>query len=233
MSLPHQASNLPGMLHAGQKAAPSNKAKKPGKKRKDMLLQRGRFWAEIEKKKTVENLFKKYDVSNTGYLSSAEVAKFLQDAAQGEAPTEQEVGFVMQTTHDKTGIEGKGITMSELKTALDVWKTWQGLKPEMEMYMKKYDVNQSGKLESEQVCVPLYLSRHLACISPVSPPASRVYLPCISPRFFIGLEQSGYIYVYIFTYIYVPVCIYSRMCGCACSHTHAGHRVSRRGAQGR
>jgi len=47
MSLPHQASNLPGMLHAGQKAAPSNKAKKPGKKRKDMLLQRGRFWAGI------------------------------------------------------------------------------------------------------------------------------------------------------------------------------------------
>ena len=35
------------MLHAGQKAAPSNKAKKPGKKRKDMLLQRGRFWAGI------------------------------------------------------------------------------------------------------------------------------------------------------------------------------------------
>ena len=34
-----------------------------------------------------------------------QVAKFLQDAAQGEAPTEQEVGFVMQTTHDKTGIE--------------------------------------------------------------------------------------------------------------------------------
>ena len=34
------------MLHAGQKAAP-RKSKKGGKKRKEALMQRGRFWAGL------------------------------------------------------------------------------------------------------------------------------------------------------------------------------------------
>ena len=54
---------LPGMLHAGVKAAPSKK--KGGPKRRKALLERGRFWAEIQKNKVMEDLFKKYDVSNT------------------------------------------------------------------------------------------------------------------------------------------------------------------------
>ena len=44
--MPTLAANLPGGLHAGVKAAPA-KAKQHGKKRKDMLLQRGRFWQGI------------------------------------------------------------------------------------------------------------------------------------------------------------------------------------------
>ena len=31
----------------------------------------------------------------------------------------------MRSTHDKSGAEGKGMTMSEMKTALDVWRTWE------------------------------------------------------------------------------------------------------------
>ena len=47
---------------------------------------------EIQKNKTMETLFEQYDVSKTGYLSMAEVARFLQDAAKGATPTEEEVG---------------------------------------------------------------------------------------------------------------------------------------------
>ena len=36
-----------------------------GPKRRKALLERGRFWAEIQKNKVMEDLFKKYDVSNT------------------------------------------------------------------------------------------------------------------------------------------------------------------------
>ena len=50
-------------MHAGVKAAPSKK--KGGPKRRKALLERGRFWAEIQKNKVMEDLFKKYDVSNT------------------------------------------------------------------------------------------------------------------------------------------------------------------------
>jgi len=150
MSQLRLAANLPGMLHAGVKAGPE-KSKKGGKKRKAALMERGRFWQEIQKHRTVEKLFEKYDVSQTGYLNATEVAKFLQDAAKGQAPSEEEVQFVMLTTHDKTGIEGKGITVSEIKTALDVWRAWEQLKPEMDTYMKKYDTNHSGKLEIDQL----------------------------------------------------------------------------------
>ena len=38
-----------------------------------------------------------------------------QDAAKGEVPTEEEVNFVMRTTHQKTSGQGKGISMSEMK----------------------------------------------------------------------------------------------------------------------
>lgn len=150
MSVAAMSSALPGMLHAGQKAAPS-KTKRPGKKRHEALMHRGRFWAEIQKNKTMERLFEQYDVSKTGYLSMGEVAKFLQDAAKGSTPTEEEVNFVIRTTHDKSGAEGKGMTMSEMRTALDVWRSWEQVKPEIQMYFEKYDTNNSGKLELDQL----------------------------------------------------------------------------------
>mmetsp|Transcript_33439 Transcript_33439/g.48884 ORF Transcript_33439/g.48884 Transcript_33439/m.48884 type:complete len:229 (+) Transcript_33439:146-832(+) len=150
MSAAHLQSNLPGALHAGVKAAPS-RTKKYGKKRNQAYMERGRFWAEIKKHKTVEKLFEQYDVSKTGYLNVEEVAKFLQDAAKGEVPTEEEVNFVMRTTHQKTSGQGKGISMSEMKVALDVWRTWEQAKPEMEMFFKKFDTNGSNKLEQDQL----------------------------------------------------------------------------------
>jgi len=36
--------------------------------------------------------------------------------------------------------------------ALDVWRTWEQAKPEMEMFFKKFDTNGSNKLEQDQVC---------------------------------------------------------------------------------
>jgi hypothetical protein len=39
----------------------------------------------------MEKLFEQYDVSKTGYLNMSEVARFLQDAAKGAVPTEEEV----------------------------------------------------------------------------------------------------------------------------------------------
>jgi Ca2+-binding EF-hand superfamily protein len=140
---------LPGMLHAGVKAAPSKK--KGGPKRRKALLERGRFWAEIQKNKVMEDLFKKYDVSNTGFLDPAECKKFLQDAAKGQEPTDEEVQFVIKATHEKENREGAGLTMSEMSVALDVWRTWEQVKPEMAMYMQKYDSNASGKLEMDQL----------------------------------------------------------------------------------
>ena len=86
-----------------------------------------------------------------GFLDPAECKKFLQDAAKGQEPTDEEVQFVIKATHEKENREGAGLTMSEMSVALDVWRTWEQVKPEMAMYMQKYDSNASGKLEMDQL----------------------------------------------------------------------------------
>lgn len=144
--------HLPGNKHFGVKAGPPKQKKEhAGKKRKQALMERGRFWAEIQKHKVIEEVFAKYDVSKTGFLDKTECKKFLQDAAKGKEPTDEEVTFVIQSVHVSTKRDGQGITMSELSIALDLWRTWEQTKPEMSNYMQKYDTNSSGKLETDQL----------------------------------------------------------------------------------
>jgi len=150
--LAHVDASLPGNKHFGVKAGPPKQKKQhTGKKRKAALLERGRFWAEIQRHKVIEQVFAKYDVSKTGFLDKNECKKFLQDAAKGQQPTDEEVTFVIQSVHVSSNRDGKGITMSEMSIALDIWRTWEQTKPEMQNYMHKYDTNESGKLELDQL----------------------------------------------------------------------------------
>jgi len=143
---------LPGALHAGLKAA--KKSENPGPKRQQALWDRSVFWKQIQREKKLEALMHKYDVTKTGNLTKEELGDLLQDAAKGRRPTEEELNFVLWTTHPKTGDDanrGDRITKNEIATALDVWRTWEQTLPEVEPLMAKYDVNHSGKLEFEQL----------------------------------------------------------------------------------
>mmetsp|Transcript_38206 Transcript_38206/g.78348 ORF Transcript_38206/g.78348 Transcript_38206/m.78348 type:complete len:215 (-) Transcript_38206:474-1118(-) len=140
---------LPGALHCGLKAAAPSK--NPAKKRRDALLERSYFWKQIQREKKLEELLEKYDRSKTGSLNKEELGWLLEDAAQGRRPTEEEVNFVLWTTHRENKNAGDSITKSEIATALDVWKSWESVQPEVEELMKKYDINHSGKLECAQL----------------------------------------------------------------------------------
>uniref|UniRef100_A0A7S0DUE3 EF-hand domain-containing protein n=1 Tax=Hanusia phi TaxID=3032 RepID=A0A7S0DUE3_9CRYP len=144
------ACNLPGQLHAGLVAHPK-KSKTISSKRHDALLARSRFWREVQREKKVEQLMEKYDKSRTGNLNVKELGDFLQDAAKGIRPSDEEINFVMRSAQAKDGGEGDSITKSEIMIALDVWRHYEKTKPEIEAYFKKYDTNNSGMLEFDQL----------------------------------------------------------------------------------
>eukprot|EP00286_Rhodomonas_abbreviata_P012464 CAMPEP_0181316290 /NCGR_PEP_ID=MMETSP1101-20121128/15816_1 /TAXON_ID=46948 /ORGANISM="Rhodomonas abbreviata, Strain Caron Lab Isolate" /LENGTH=211 /DNA_ID=CAMNT_0023423527 /DNA_START=217 /DNA_END=852 /DNA_ORIENTATION=- len=146
----HLQCELPGALHAGLKAA--KKSKRAGKKRKDALLARGYYWRQIERENKLQELMEKYDKSKTGNLDREELADLLMDASSGgRKPSDEEINFVLNTTHREDKTAADRITKSEIAAALDVWKTHEASLAEVEAHFAKYDVNKSGKLERNQL----------------------------------------------------------------------------------
>uniref|UniRef100_A0A7S4NNA3 EF-hand domain-containing protein n=3 Tax=Guillardia theta TaxID=55529 RepID=A0A7S4NNA3_GUITH len=144
------ACNLPGQLHAGLVAHPK-RSRTLSAKRHEALLARSRFWREVQREKKMETLMAKYDKSKTGNLNMQELGDFLQDAAKGVRPSDEEINFVMRSTQSKDGGVGDAITKSQIMIALDVWRHYEKTKPEIETYFKKYDTNNSGMLEFDQL----------------------------------------------------------------------------------
>jgi len=73
-------------------------------------------------------------------------------------------GLIYVNTYTYIYIHAHIYTNVVIQVALDVWRTWEQAKPEMEMFFKKFDTNGSNKLEQDQVscsvlyCVAVYSS---------------------------------------------------------------------------
>eukprot|EP00293_Proteomonas_sulcata_P012621 CAMPEP_0184305770 /NCGR_PEP_ID=MMETSP1049-20130417/14960_1 /TAXON_ID=77928 /ORGANISM="Proteomonas sulcata, Strain CCMP704" /LENGTH=213 /DNA_ID=CAMNT_0026617905 /DNA_START=31 /DNA_END=672 /DNA_ORIENTATION=+ len=142
---------LPGAVHAGIKVASKTSLKNASKKRQQALMKRGYLWRQIEREKKLEALLEKYDTSKTGNLNREELASLLQDAPPtGNRPTDEEITFVLRSTI-RTETDRNCVNKKEIPAALDIWKAYDTTKPEIDKHFEKYDTNQSGKLEKDQL----------------------------------------------------------------------------------
>jgi len=139
---------LPRALGARKRLTRRNQA---GKKRQEAIARHEAFWQEIEKQNKIAAIFKKHDVSKTGSLNREELGAMLQELAGGEAPTEEELTFVLITA-DATDKKMDGeIGHHELETAIAVWNRYLHSKPDIDIIFEKFDKNQSSKLEAKEL----------------------------------------------------------------------------------
>jgi len=148
--MPQKASFIvPGQLHTGVRAA--TKSRKPSDKRKEAMFKRTKYWKTLEERNWLDEMMEKYDTSDTGNLLFKEVGKMLKDMSGGEEPTDEEVAFVIRSTHRDAKDRNDDLTRSEIPVALDVWHEYEQQKDMIAAIFAKYDLNQSGKLESDQL----------------------------------------------------------------------------------
>jgi Ca2+-binding EF-hand superfamily protein len=128
-----------------------NFPKEVSKKRVEAAKRQRERWAQSENEKQLECIMNKYDKSGNRKLDRTELAMMLQDMAGGQAPTDEECSFVlhMADASDKQldGYIGK----HELEAAVHIYNELLAHRDEIQEHMKKYDFNQSGKLELEQL----------------------------------------------------------------------------------
>jgi|EP00670_Eutreptiella_braarudii_P005237 Ca2+-binding EF-hand superfamily protein len=96
----------------------------------------------------IRSLIKKYDKTHTNGLNRAELAELLKDLNNGVAPTDDEVDWVLKQA-DREG--NQLVSPHEMETALSMWANHQKNKAQVEVVFKKYDTNNSGRLERDQV----------------------------------------------------------------------------------
>ena len=75
----------------------------------------------------------------------------LQDLSGGRVPTDEECSFVLHVADLSDNVVDGYIGRNELEVAIQVWRNYLGSMDEISAYFAKYDVNQSGKLEKEQL----------------------------------------------------------------------------------
>ena len=103
------------------------------------------------KQRKIDQLMLKYDATGNGKLSRSELAPFLRDLADGAAPTDEECRFVLVMADRADGNVDGLLDKSELETAAKIWKGYLESKEDIEATFAKFDQNQSGKLEFEQL----------------------------------------------------------------------------------
>lgn len=122
-----------------------------GKKRQDAMARHDAFMNQLEKQSKIAATLKKFDISNTGSLNREELGAMLQELAGGSAPSEEELTFVHiaadATDKDVNGEIGK----LELEAAISIWKGYLESKADIDEIFEKFDKNQSGKLEPDQL----------------------------------------------------------------------------------
>lgn len=102
--------------------------------------------AEMESERILK-VFAQYDKKKNGKLDAAELKTLLQDYSS-KPVTDDEVTFVLRMADvKKTG----AVERDELAGAMKVWSTYRDSGPMIDETFQKYDTDQSGKLDKEQL----------------------------------------------------------------------------------
>ena len=107
---------------------------------------------EIARQRKLAKLLLSYDTNKSGKLDRKEVIKLLTDmdssTPAGTKPTKAQVDFMLRA-YDKGG-DG-AIQLEELQELLSGWETYMENKELFEDRLKKYDVDQSGRISWDEL----------------------------------------------------------------------------------
>eukprot|EP00736_Rhodelphis_marinus_P013527 Rmarinus@m.4303 len=121
-------------------------------KRRSESISRGK----MERYQKINHIMKRYDHNHTGKLEKDQVQEMLQDLNEGVSPTEEELEFVITTSHcireDPIPEDEKEcISRDDLSLALAIWKGYKEDKGWIDEIFDRYDTDHSGALEEDQL----------------------------------------------------------------------------------
>eukprot|EP01006_Ploeotia_vitrea_P062300 TRINITY_DN81195_c0_g1_i1.p1 TRINITY_DN81195_c0_g1~~TRINITY_DN81195_c0_g1_i1.p1 ORF type:complete len:205 (-),score=21.94 TRINITY_DN81195_c0_g1_i1:342-902(-) len=114
---------------------------------------RRRQAAEKRKKNSafIERLFDRFDTDRTGKLDRGQLTNLLTELNEGVKPPDFEVQWVLHTADKTDGHIDNQISRREIRPALDAFKSYKEHEGEIDAIFRKYDTNNSGKLEENQL----------------------------------------------------------------------------------
>mmetsp|Transcript_4368 Transcript_4368/g.7304 ORF Transcript_4368/g.7304 Transcript_4368/m.7304 type:complete len:205 (-) Transcript_4368:43-657(-) len=116
----------------------------------------GERWAEmqkeVEKRKKLTILFKKYDTNGSKKLERDQIINLLTDldaeTPSGTKPTDDEVDFILKVA-DQSGDDC--LSRKELEHATQAWHVYTKKRALMEDKIKEFDKSGTGKLEKPEL----------------------------------------------------------------------------------
>jgi len=105
-----------------------------------------------ERKKNLEDLFKKYDTNNSGVLEIDQVCKLLTDldstTPPGTAPSDDEVQYILRVADSD---RDDALSLKEVEHARFSWNVYIRKREQMAEAIQKFDKSGTGKLEKPEL----------------------------------------------------------------------------------
>eukprot|EP01005_Ploeotia_sp_CARIB1_P001501 NODE_425_length_852_cov_392.177931_g416_i0.p1 GENE.NODE_425_length_852_cov_392.177931_g416_i0~~NODE_425_length_852_cov_392.177931_g416_i0.p1 ORF type:complete len:193 (-),score=41.41 NODE_425_length_852_cov_392.177931_g416_i0:219-797(-) len=114
----------------------------------------GRNRAQKRKKELslqMDKLFQKYDANHSRNLNKEELTDLLTELNDGDPPTPNEVQWVLYSADKSDGSLNNRVDRHEIEEGIKAWKAFKEHKPEIESIFKKYDTDNTGKLEAPEL----------------------------------------------------------------------------------
>ncbi|EKX46982.1 hypothetical protein GUITHDRAFT_137946 [Guillardia theta CCMP2712] len=93
----------------------------------------------------------KYDVTKDNKLDKVELGNLLQDLSGGEKPTNEEIEWILITSDRSDNKIDNAVGLNEIEYAVDLWKSYIGVKPEFDKIFNQYDKDHTGQLNFDEL----------------------------------------------------------------------------------
>uniref|UniRef100_A0A7S0YS44 EF-hand domain-containing protein n=1 Tax=Hemiselmis tepida TaxID=464990 RepID=A0A7S0YS44_9CRYP len=122
-----------------------------GASRKKSYEEQEKFWSDLEHQNKLKKVLRKYDTEKTGFLERKELGEMLTDLNDGEAPSDEEVLWVLRVADSKNQDVDDRLDVTELDAAIETWNSYLANRTMIADAFRRYDTNNSGKLEAHQL----------------------------------------------------------------------------------
>ncbi|KAK3271586.1 hypothetical protein CYMTET_20080 [Cymbomonas tetramitiformis] len=89
--------------------------------RKEFLLAIDAWKSYQDNLELIRTTMQTYDINNSGVLERDQLAQLLKDINDGQAPTEEEIDFILISADLRDGITNGAINSTELMFAINLW----------------------------------------------------------------------------------------------------------------